>query len=424
METFFVWLIQSFFRPAFWFQPLFYALHGWLATEMAIWMLFHPYKAQFIPGTGLQIPFTPGILPRGRTHLFESIASTVTRSLLSESDLHQQAEKLITPANLVRGIEALVDSVEREMRNTEQIRRMYRYGEEVIPALLSGFTTSLIDKLDSDQQGKLHDWLCQCIGKGLSQAHLSYTQSEFMTETLFDTLLTPHCLRKIMAEGLTEGNILVIEKSLAQQIGGVKGFLVRFMGVAEMLGGLRDFSQTHPEETEAQITEILDRLEIRERLAERISHFSFTDLPIETQLAVKTYIATLSTEMLADNRVEIREAIATWSGAASRLVINRLLQINLKQWLNEKRPDLKTELARFMDKYLHRELEVMIRGLLPVFNIEQMIVEKLNQFSNQQLERMIYGICQRELRWLAFLGAFLGFWLGLVSNLINHFLLA
>lgn len=424
METFFVWFIQSFFRPTFWFQPLFYALHGWLATEMAIWMLFHPYKAQFIPGTQIQIPFTPGILPRGRNHLFESIANTVTSSLLTESDIHQQAEKLITPQNLVRGIEALLDSVEREMRNTEQIRRMYRYGDEVIPELLSSFATSLIAKLECDQQGKLHDWLSQWVGIALGQTRLTYPQSEFMANVLFDTLLTPYYLRKIMAEGLTEGNILIIEKSLSQQIGGLKGFLVRFMGVEQMLTGLREFSVSQPEETEAQITEIMDRLEIRERLAEKISRFSFVDLPIETQLAVKNYIATLSTEVLTDNRTEIREMIASWSGAASRLVINRLLQINLKQWLNEKRPDLKSDLAHFMAKYLHRELEVLIAGLLPVLNIGQMIVEKLNQFSNQQLERMIYGICQRELRWLAFLGAFLGFWLGLVSNLINYFLLA
>jgi uncharacterized membrane protein YheB (UPF0754 family) len=245
-----------------------------------------------------------------------------------------------------------------------------------------------------------------------------------MANVLFDTLLTPYYLRKIVAEGLTEGNILIIEKSLSQQIGGLKGFLVRFMGVEQMLTGLREFSVSQPEETEVQITEIMDRLEIRERLAEKISRFSFVHLPIETQLAVKNYIATLSTEVLTDNRTEIREMIASWSGAASRLVINRLLQINLKQWLNEKRPDLKSDLAHFMAKYLHRELEVLIAGLLPVLNIGQMIVEKLNQFSNQQLEHMIYGICQRELRWLAFLGAFLGFWLGLVSNLINYFLLA
>lgn len=422
MEAFFIWLFDSFFKPVFWFQPCFYAFHGWLATEMAIWMLFHPYKAVYIPGTKIQLPFTPGILPRGRDNLFQSIANTVTKTLLTETDLHQQASRLVTEENLIRCIEALLDSVEREMRNTEQIRRIYRYGEDVIPELLGGFATGLIDRLENDKSGKLKAWLSHWVGRGLSQASLSYQQSEFMMDMLFSTLLTPHYIRKMLVESLTEGNILIIEKTLSQQMGGIKGFLVRFMGVEQMLTGMREHFRNEPEAAEQQITEILDRLEVRERLAEKVTRFSFSDLPVETRQGVENYIVTLIEETLTDHRPEIREAIASWSGTASRLVINRLLQVDLKLWLNEKRPDVKREMARFLDRYLHRELEVMISRILPVLNIGQMIVEKLGQFTNRQLEQMIYGICQRELRWLAFLGAFLGFWLGLVSNLINYFL--
>lgn len=422
MDVFFVWLLHSVFKPVFWFQPCFYALHGWLATEMALWMLFHPYQAKFLPGTQIQLPFTPGIFPRGRDNLFKSIAKTVTDTLLTESDLHQQAEKLITEATLVRCIEALLDSVEREMRNTDQIRRIYRYGEEVIPEFLSGFVGGLIERLEQDRGGKLKGWLSEWVGQGLAQVQLSYSQSEFLTDVLFNTLLTPYYIRKMVAEGLTDGNILVIERTLSQQVGGLKGFLVRFMGVEQMLTGLRDHFRNEPDSAERQITEILDRLEVRERLAERVARFSFSDLHLETRVAVQGYIVTLLTEMLTDNRTEIKEAIVNWSGAGSRLLINRVLQLNLKHWLNEKRPDIKLEMARFLDKYLHRELEAMISRILPVLNIGQMIVEKLEQFSNEQLEHMIYGLCRRELRWLAFLGAFLGFWLGLVSNLINYFL--
>lgn len=422
MESFFVWLLNSAFQPVFWFQPCFYALHGWLATEMALWMLFHPYEAKFFPGTQIQLPFTPGILPRGRDNLFKSIAITVTDTLLTESDLHQQAEKLITETALVRCIEALLDSIEREMRNTEQIRRIYRYGEEVIPEFLSGFTNGLLERLEQDRGGRLREMMSGWVGQGLGLVQLSYQQSEFMTDILFNTLLTPHSIRKMMAEGLTDGNILVIERTVSQQMGGLKGLLVRFMGVEQMLTGLREYFINEPEASERQITEVLDRLEVRERLAERITRFSFADLSPETKTAVQVYIVTLLTEVLTDNRSEIVAAIANWSGAGSRMLINRVLQLNLKQWLNEKRPDIKLEMARFLDRYLHRELEMMISRILPVLNIGQMIVEKLEQFSNEQLEQMIYGICRRELRWLAFLGAFLGFWLGLLSNLIHYFL--
>lgn len=422
MEAFFVWLLNSVFKPVFWFQPCFYALHGWLATEMALWMLFHPYEAKLLPGTRIPLPFTPGIFPRGRDNLFRSIARTVTDTLLTESDIQQQAEKLISEEALIRWIEALLDSIEREMRNTEQIRRIYRYGEEVLPDLLSGFVDGMIVRLEQERGGKSAAMLSEWIGQGLTQVRLNYQQAEFMTDVLFSTLLTPSYIRKLVTEGLTEGNILVIEKTVSQQMGGIKGFLVRFMGVEQMLTGLREHFRNEPDISERQITEILDRLEVRERLAERIARFSFADLPVETQVAVQQYLATLSTELLVDHHVEIRQAVAKWSQTGSRAVINRALQMNFKRWLNEKRPDVKREVARFLDRYLRRELGVMINRILPVLNIGQMIVEKLDQFSNEQLESLIYGLCRRELRWLAFLGAFLGFWLGLVSNLIHYFL--
>jgi uncharacterized membrane protein YheB (UPF0754 family) len=422
MTAFFIWVLHHLFNPIFWFQPLFYAVHGWLATEMAIWLLFHPYEAKFIPGTNIQLPLTPGIMPRGRANLSRSIADTVTSTLLTESDLHQQVEKMITEENLIRCIDAVLESIERELQNKEQVRQIYRYGEEVLPEMLTQCVAGLITNLEEEKAGKLQKSLKALLSQGLSKLKIGYHQAEFMTDVLFNTLLTPPYLRQIVVEGLTDTNIVRIEQGVVQQLGGIKGFIVRLMGLDKTLTKLRDFFESHPAEAEAQITDILDRIEIRERIAERINNFAFDDFSDETQSAVLDYMASIAIETLSDNRAEITQAISSWSGTGSRLLINRLLQINLKDWLNNKRPDLKLELARFFNRYLHRELELMISRILPVINIGQMILEKLDQFSNEQLEQIIYGICRRELRWLTYLGMFLGFWLGLVSNLINFLL--
>lgn len=422
MEAFFTWLFRSILTPAFWFQPFFYALHGWLATEMAIWMLFHPYKPKFIPGTRIQLPLTPGIFPRGRANLSRSIADTVTSTLLTEADIHRQAEKLITDENLVLMIEGALNSVERELQNTEQLRRIYRYGDEVIPGLLNQLVNSLIDNLENDEAGKIRQAVSRILEKALSNARFSYQQGEFLANAIFGTMLTPEYLRQILVEGLSDTNIMRIEKGLSSQVGGIKGMLMRFAGIGKGLLKLRDWLDGEPEVVESRITEILDRLEIREKLAERINNFSFQELAPDTREALLAYATTVFVDAVVDHRPEINDAVSRWSGKASRMIINRLLQIDLKEWLNLKRPDLKRELAAFMRRYLERELEVIVRGVMPAIDIGQMILEKLDQFSNEQLEQMIYGICRRELRWMAFLGAFLGFWLGLVSNLINYFL--
>jgi len=446
METFFLWSLHNVLRPVFWFQPCFYALHGWLATEMAIWLLFHPYEAKFIPGTTIQIPLTPGILPRGRANLTQSVAETVTSTLLTEADLQQQAEKLITEGNIIRCMDAILDSIEREMRNKEQIRHIYRYGAEVLPDMLSQMANGLIDALESEASGatgsaeqagssdqagpvekteptgKLHRLLVQVLEQGLNTFQPNYPQAELISDLIFSTLLTPYYLRHLISEGLTESNIQRIESGVSSQVAGLKGLLVRFMGIDKTLLNLREFCIGNPEAAEANIMEVLDRMEIRERVAERINNFRFAELPEETRSAVIGYLSSLLTETLADHRAEISGLVNAWSGTASRMVINRLLQVSLKTWLNEKHPELKGEIARFIVRYLQRELKSLLARALPTLNIGQMIVEKLEQFSNAELEHMIYGICRRELKWLAILGAFLGFWLGLMSNLINFLL--
>lgn len=434
MDAFFSWLFHSSLTPAFWFQPLFYSVHGWLATEMALWMLFHPYQPIYLPGTKLQLPFTPGILPRGRQNLFQSIADTVTQTLLTEADIQRQAEALVTEENILHCIDAALDSLERELRNREQIRGLYRYGDEVLPALFQQAVSRFLDAVESsgvsadrkrqDVSVAIRERLVDGVAAVLPKLRLNYHQAEFFTDALFNTLLTPAYLRHMLVESLTESNILLVEKTLSTQIGGVKGFLVRFMGVEQTLAQLKTFCQEQPEEAEKRLTECLDRLEVRERLTERISRFSFADLPEETRLALMGYLGALMRETVSDHRADLERALASWSGQLSRLLVNRVLQLDVKRWLNESHPSLKPSVAVFIKRYLNRELALIIGNLLPVLGIGCMIVEKLEQFTNAQLEQMIYGICRRELRWLAFLGAFLGFWLGLMSNIINFWLQA
>ncbi len=417
-----MWLLHSVLKPVFWFQPLFYSLHGWLATEMALWLLFHPYEAKYVPGTRWRLPLTPGILPRGRENLFNSIAETVTTTLLTEADIHKQAERLITEDNLLACINAILDSVERELQKPEQIRQIYRFADEMLPELLEQGVNGLIDGLETGKGEKIRTRLIETLAELLPTLRLDYGQAEFLTTLLFDTLITPASLREMLAEGLSDSNILRIEKGLAAQVKGLKGLLVRFMGIDHTLSEWRTFCVEKPDEAELRITELLDKMEVRERLAERISNFSFDNLPEETRTGILKYALTLLTETLVDNRETVSGAVSTYSGAISRRLINRLLQLNPKDWLNEQRPDIKSAMARFLRQYLHRELALMVGRMVPALGIGPMIVDKLNQFSNAELEQMIYGICRRELRWLAFLGAFLGFWLGLMSNLINFFL--
>jgi uncharacterized membrane protein YheB (UPF0754 family) len=72
----------------FWLPPLAGAFIGFLTNVLAIRMLFRPLKA--IRVFGIRLPFTPGILPRERHRLAESIGRMVERELLTPEILRER----------------------------------------------------------------------------------------------------------------------------------------------------------------------------------------------------------------------------------------------------------------------------------------------------------------------------------------------
>ncbi|MDR1636833.1 MAG: DUF445 family protein, partial [Treponema sp.] len=71
MNNWFFWLVP----------PLAGAFIGFLTNVLAIRMLFRPLKELRI--FGIRLPFTPGILPRERRRLADSIGRMVERELLT-----------------------------------------------------------------------------------------------------------------------------------------------------------------------------------------------------------------------------------------------------------------------------------------------------------------------------------------------------
>ncbi|MDR2746048.1 MAG: DUF445 family protein [Treponema sp.] len=68
--------------------PLVGAVIGFITNVLAIKMLFRPLRPYYL--FGLRIPFTPGILPRERARLAESIGAMVERELLTPEILRER----------------------------------------------------------------------------------------------------------------------------------------------------------------------------------------------------------------------------------------------------------------------------------------------------------------------------------------------
>lgn len=67
--------------------PLLGSLIGYITNALAIRMLFRPHKAKYL--FGIHIPFTPGIIPKEKGRIAQSIGQVISNNLMSSDVLGQ-----------------------------------------------------------------------------------------------------------------------------------------------------------------------------------------------------------------------------------------------------------------------------------------------------------------------------------------------
>lgn len=82
--------------------PLVGAVIGYITNDIAIKMLFRPLKARHIGP--VRIPFTPGIIPRQREKLADSIGLMVSRELITEDAIRRQISSPTFKATLSKRV--------------------------------------------------------------------------------------------------------------------------------------------------------------------------------------------------------------------------------------------------------------------------------------------------------------------------------
>jgi uncharacterized membrane protein YheB (UPF0754 family) len=81
------------------------AIIGALTNQIAIKMLFRPYRKLFV--LGIPLPFTPGVIPAQRHVIAGNIASTFEEKLLSGAEIHS----VLTGHRAHRVVEEKVDGM-------------------------------------------------------------------------------------------------------------------------------------------------------------------------------------------------------------------------------------------------------------------------------------------------------------------------
>jgi len=386
---------------------------------MAIAALFRPYQAWYFPYTSWQIPCTPGIFPKRQSKLAQAVAATITDTLLTTEDIKHQAEHLVTEKNIYLAIDAFIDSVLREFRDTAKLHRLAGDLAELSPAMLQHLVESIVDGLEKGREQRVSIITEKIFDQVILSARINLDQAHEIAGRLMENFLTPQRIRSGLIALLSPQNINAVDESIQAHASGPYRILARIIGVKRVCYEWRNFLEKEPDEAQRIITDLVRRFGIRDQIAVQIANFDLRSMPLQNIAQLRENLVSFVQVFMLEHRADILEAVKRIEDEAMGTVRAAIIRFNPQTipdpWLQRAKQDI----AAFFYAYLQRELGELLERAIPALGMYSLISNKIGLFSARQLEILVKRICKEELRWLAWLGGFIGGWLGVVQVIVN-----
>lgn len=385
---------------------------GYFTNDIAIKMLFRPYKAIYVAGR--QLPFTPGLIPSNQERLAKRISDSIMGSLLTPDELQNLARKLLQTERTQAAIRWLFQLALDQIQQSNQ-ERAATIVASILRDLLGQSLPRLI-KVLARRDDFLEAQINQIFDQVLLELQLSEAQAKQLSDWMLSVVVPPDTIRQAIVDFLTDRNIATIDEIFREKTSGTYWIIANLFGIRNALIRLRTYCLDEPDVSNLRIAELTQALNIRNRLQEFLQNLSLQNLPVATvrQLRktirdiIRGYIQTQGTEVLQGLSSSIN-----WDGAAT-LLLNRLRTSEVV--LSSLEP-VSLELAMLLDRYLERDLESIVAQVIPILNIDQVIINRVKATSPKDLELAIQGIVKSELQAIVNLGGILGFIIGWLQTL-------
>jgi uncharacterized membrane protein YheB (UPF0754 family) len=392
--------------------PLFGSIIGYFTNDIAIRMLFRPYRAIYL--WGQRLPFTPGLIPANQERLAKRVSDTIMGSLLTPDELHKLARKLLetdrTKAAIQWLLELAVDQAKADPSpaTTKILANILRDATgESLPRLMKALARK--DDFFAEPLNQLFDQV-------LLNFELDEEKARQLAEWILKVVAPPDTLRLAIIDFLSDRNIQVIDSGFREQASGTYWVVANLFGLQNALGRLRDFCAAEPNLSNARINEIVFALGLRNRLQIWLQQLSLQNLPLSTVRQLRTTVQDSVRDYLQDQGQSTLKDISRsvdWESVAllifKRLKTSEMIGISLNV--------ISEELAVILDRYLEQDLETIMEQVLPILDLDQVIIERVKATSPEDLEAGIQGIVRSELQAIVNLGGILGLLVGLGQSL-------
>jgi len=402
--------------PSLWLlitPPVLGGVIGYFTNDVAIKMLFRPYRPLYIGGR--QLPFTPGLIPSNQGRLAQRVSNAIMGSLLTPEELQKIARRLLDPVRVQSAIQWLLrlalDQIQqdKEQRTAKILARIL---EDLIGESLPRAIKALARREDF-----LETQLNQLFDQVLLDLQLTDAQATQLATWIIEIVFPPDALRQGIVDFLTDRNIQIIDESLRNKTSGTYWIVANLFGVRNALLRLRTYLLDDREGGNALIMEVINTLKLERRFGEWLQNFSLQNLPVSTvrQLrktmrdTVRAYVQTQGESVLQGLSGSV-----DWDKVAI-LLVNRL---QVSEVVNSSLEPVSHELALVLERYLERDLELIVTQIIPILDLDRVIIDRVNATSPADLEAAIQGIVRSELQGIVNLGGILGMIVGCIQSLI------
>ena len=388
--------------------PILGGLIGYYTNDIAIRMLFRPYKAVYI--FGRKVPFTPGLIPSNQERLGQNIANAIMKSLLTPEELQNLARKLLQPERVQSGILWLLRLVIDQIKGDKNPRST---------AILAGILRDLLGeslprllKVLARQETFLETQINQIFDKVLLEFRISEEQSSRLADWLIEVVLPPDALRQIIVDFLTDRTIQTVDESFREKTSGTYWVVANLFGLKNTLTRLRTFCLDEKEATNKRLEELIRDLKMRDRIKGLLQNLSLQNLPVGTVRQLRKTIRDSVRQYLQNSGSDLLKEL-TQSADWERISIVLLNRLSSSPVVNTSLEVVARDLALILEIYLTQDLEAIVAQAIPILSIDQVIVERVKATSPAELEDAIEGIVRNELQAIVSLGGILGFFVGL-----------
>ncbi|MEL7224739.1 MAG: DUF445 family protein, partial [Cyanobacteria bacterium J06576_12] len=276
---------------------------------------------------------------------------------------------------------------------------------------LVGQTLPRLLRVWSRQDDFLEAQINQIFDRVLLDFQLADEQAAQVSDWMVNGLLPPDRVRLLLIDFLTDYNIQVIDETLRSKTSGTYWVVANIFGVRNALTRLRAVCETEPEKSNARLAELIAGLGVKVRIQRWLVQFSLQELPVATVRQLRSTLRQTIKNYLKENGGNLLESVSEsidWEKLASQL----LGRLQSSPVMSESLETVSYELAIILERYLERDLESIVMQAIPILNIDQVIIDRVNGTSPKELEGAINTIVRSELQAIVNLGGVLGLVIG------------